>query len=100
MNQSSSQLLEQILETRFYAEAVEDYDSLKKFLRHPNFPNREMEFKQQLVKAILKSTISPERYEKLTGHELETQEEVDEFLRTEIWQPLYGDEPITLSQTA
>jgi hypothetical protein len=94
MDNSNNKLLEHILETRFYAEAVENYDSLTKYLRHPNFPNREKEFRQQITEAITKSTISPERYEKLTGHELETQKEVNEFLLNEIWKPLYSSEAL------
>ena len=94
MNQANPELLEHILKTRFYAEAVENYDSLKRFLQHIDFPDREAELKQQLAEAISRSTINPKRYEKLTGHELETQEEINEFLKTDIWQPLYGDEPI------
>ena len=97
MIETNTKLLEQILESRFYAEAVENYDSLKKFLGHPNFPDREREFKKQLATAILQSAVSPKRYEKLTNHELETQEEVNELLKIEIWQPLYGDEPITMA---
>lgn len=67
---------------------------MKKFLTHPKFPNRAGEFKQELADAILNHKITPSHYKDLTNHELETQKEVDEFLKTEIWQPLYGDEPI------
>lgn len=32
-------LLERVLENRFYAGAVYDYEDLSKFIRHPNFPD-------------------------------------------------------------
>ncbi len=92
--ENNQNLLERILENRFYAEAVEDYDSLKNFLTHPKFPNRAIEFKRELADAILNHKITPELYENLTNHELENQQEVDEFLKNEIWQPLYGNEPV------
>lgn len=93
-------LLERVLENRFYAGAVYDYEDLSKFIKHPNFPDREGGFKRELANAISNHTISIQKFENLTKIDYEAQEEVDEFLKTEIWQPLYGDEPITLLQTA
>ncbi len=93
-NQRFETELESVLFNRFDADVVPDYENLMSYLKHPNFPEREKQFKQELANAILKDTISPQTYEDLTNHELETQEEVNEFLITDVWQPLYGDEPI------
>lgn len=92
MNEQS--ILERILETRFNVDVATDYESLKKFLRHPSFLDRENEFKQELADAILNNTLSPEKMTDLTDADYETQEEVNDLLIKEIWQPLYGDEPI------
>jgi hypothetical protein len=92
MNEQS--ILERILETRFNVDVAADYESLKRFLRHPNFSEREKEFRQELADAILNKTLSPEKVTDLTDADYETQEEVDELLIKEIWQPLYGNEPV------
>ena len=85
-----------VLFNMFDVDVVPDYEGLKRYLRHKDFPNREKEFKKELANAIKNHTLTPNIYEDLTNHDLETQEEVDEFLKTEIWQPLYDDEPIEL----
>ncbi len=87
-------LLNTIIENRFYAGAVYDYENLMKFLLHQDFPNRNSEFKKELLEAIQSSNISIDKFENLTGIDYETQKEVNEFLTNEIWKPLYGDEPI------
>lgn len=90
--------LERVLETDFNVDVATDYESLKRFLRHPNFPEREKEFKQQLADAIVNRTLSPKEVTDLTDADYETQEEVNELLIKEIWQPLYDDEPIKSNQ--
>lgn len=87
-------ILNHFLKTTFSVEGSSDYESVKRVLNHPNFPNREKEFKEELVNAILKQPISTEEFEKLTDIDFETQDEIREYLLTEIWQPLYGDEPV------
>lgn len=94
ITESKQQLLNKIIEDRFYAGAVYDYENLAKFLSHPNFPNREKEFKKELSDAIQNSKVSINEFEKLTGIDYESQKEVNEFLKTEVWQPLYGEESI------
>lgn len=89
----NGELLKYILETHCHVEYfTDDWESVKRFLNHPNFPDRNNQFKKQLADAITNSLISPADLEKLTAEEFETQEEVDKFLTNEIWQPLYGNE--------
>lgn len=73
---------------------IDDFEVLKRELNHPKFPNRAIEFKRELASAIANHLITPKILEDLTDIDYEAQEEVDEFLKTEIWQSLYGDEPI------
>lgn len=91
---SEKSFLKRRLESTFCVDGIVNWNSLKESLHHPNFPNREKEFKQELATAILSNTISVKEFEELTDIDFETQEEVTEFLKTEIWQPLYGDESI------
>lgn len=91
------QLLKYILETYCHVKYfTDDWESVRKFLSHPNFPDRNREFKKQLGQAITDHTLSTKEFEKLTGEEFETQKELNEFLKTEVWKPLYGDEPIEM----
>ncbi len=69
-------------------------DDVKKYLNNPNVSDRNQVFKAELVNSLLKQPITPQEFEKLTAEELETQEEVNEFLKNEIWKPLYGNEPV------
>jgi hypothetical protein len=69
---------------------------LVKELNHPDFPDRAQKFQSQLRNAILNRTISPLEYEKLTEEDLETPEEVESSLR-ELWQDLYGELDVALS---
>lgn len=87
-------MLEHFLKTTFSVEGSSDYESVKRTLRHQNFPDREIKFKKDLSEAIKCSKFSIDKFENLTGFDYETQEEVNEFLIKEIWQPLYGDELI------
>lgn len=96
MSEAAKSELEKMLFNRFDVDVVPEYENLKSYLKNPDFPERENNFKHELADAILNHKLTPETYGKLTNHELETQEEVDEFLKTEIWQPLYGNEPIEL----
>lgn len=86
--------LKKRLESTFCVDGIVNWDSFKHSLYHPDFPNREYEFRQELANAILNDTISIKEFENLTDIDFETQEEVNEFLKTEIWKPLYGNEPI------
>lgn len=94
MSEPTKSELEKVLFNRFDVDIAPDYESLKNYLNNPNFPERGNIFKRELAETILNDRLSPENYEKLTNHDLETQEEVNEFLISEIWKPLYGDEPI------
>lgn len=73
-----------------------DLESLERFLRDPNFPDREKTFKTELADSIINHRIDPEEFENLTSIDQDEQEDVDAFLTDEIWKPLYGDEPIRL----
>ncbi len=97
---SEQSFLKRRLESTFCVDGVVNWETFKESLHHPNFPNRESEFKRELADAILSRSLSLKEFEQLTDIDFENQEEVAEFLKTEIWQPLYGDEPITLQQTA
>jgi hypothetical protein len=90
------QLLKYVLETYCHVEYfVDDWQRVKEFLNHQSFPNRNSKFKQELAETISNHSLSTKELDLLTANELETQEEVNEFLLNEIWKPLYGDEPIT-----
>ena len=97
----NNEILKYVLETYCHVEYfTSDWESVKRFLNHPNFPDRNAEFKKELAQAITEHRISTQEFEKLTGEEYETQKEVDDFLVREIWQPLYGNEPVTLQKAA
>lgn len=93
------ELLTLILENHFNVNGMGEgwLGSLQRTLNHPRFPNRATQFKQELAEAILHQTVTPAQYERLTGAAYDTPEEVEGFLR-EVWQHLYGDEPVTLSK--
>jgi hypothetical protein len=90
---SDQSILKRILGARFSAGVATDLESLRKFLRDPNFPEREKAFRAELADAILNHTITPKEFEKLTSIDQDEQEDVDAFLTDEIWRPLYGGEP-------
>lgn len=52
-------MLYHFFKTTFSVEGSFDYESVKRVLNHPNFPNREKEFKEELANAILKQTFLP-----------------------------------------
>lgn len=87
-------MLEHFLKTTFSLEGSFDYESVQRVLKNPNFPNREAEFKKELAHTILNNAISIKKFEDLTDIDYDSLEEINKYLRTEIWQPLYGDEPI------
>jgi hypothetical protein len=95
--QSISELLAHILKTYCNINYMTNdwHIKLLQVLNHPDFPNKEMLFRQQLADAILNHSITPEQYESLTDEEFETTEELEERLR-EIWHDLYGNEPVVL----
>lgn len=92
MNDKS--MLKHFLETMFCVDGVDDYELVKKTLNDSRFPNREGQFRKELVDAIKHQTISIEQFERLTGIDYETQNEISNFLVENIWKPLYDDEPI------
>lgn len=91
-------ILDNVLSLYFHVNHNFDIDDVKRYLNNTNAPNRRIDFKNELAQSILNQSINPQKFEKLTGDDYETQEEVDEFLKTEIWQPLYGDEPIAFEK--
>ncbi len=87
-------VLEYVMGLYFHVNHSLSIEDVKKYLQNPNLLERANEFKKQLASAIVNSSITPQKFERLTAEEFETQEEVNNFLKTEIWQPLYGDEPM------
>lgn len=85
------------LECQFNVDVATDYRELKRIRTDSTFfPSVSRDdFKQNLRDVILEKRLTPEIHEYLTGYEIETQDEVDEFLKAEIWQPIYGDERVT-----
>lgn len=95
MNEDS--ILKWVLETNFVPGVEIDWDALKSFLENPEFPDRTKKFKSELARAIIQQQITPKEFEQVTGLDQDSKEDVAEFLQTELWQPLYGDEPVDLS---
>lgn len=90
------ELLANVLETYCHTETGSDsVIRMRDFLNHPRFPGRNEQFKQELAESILYHTISPKEYERLTDAAYDEQESIDRELR-ELWQHLYGDEPVML----
>jgi hypothetical protein len=89
--------LKRILQTRFTQGVETDWDGIDRFLNHPDFPRRAREFKRELADAILNHRLTPKDFEDLTAIDKERQEDVDAFLRDEIWEQLYEDEPVRIS---
>jgi hypothetical protein len=92
MDEESS--LRRILKTEFKQGLGPNYDGIRSYLDHPNFPNRGRRFKQELADAILNHKVTPEEFEKLTDVDQDSQEDVDQFLKVELWDPLYPNEPV------
>jgi len=92
MNDESS--LRRILKTQFKQGLGPNWDGIHQYLNHPEFPSRARNFKRELADAILNHTITPEEFEKLTDVDQDSQEDVDKFLTTEIWNQLYQNEPV------
>ena len=59
-------------------------------------PNEANLFRNQLAEAILHKRMTPAQYEKLTGEDFDTPDDLNAWLR-ELWKELYGDEAITMS---
>jgi len=91
---SDESSLRRILKTHFKQGLGPNWDGIKKYLHHPDFPNRDRKFKQELADAILNHTVKPEEFEKLTDVDRDSQEDVDKFLKVELWEPLYPNEPV------
>lgn len=96
--QEPASTLQYVLETHCSANWFDDSSvlSIKRFLNQPDFPDRSEQFKQELATAILHHTITPEKYERLTDVAYDEQESVDRELH-ELWQHLYGNEPVMLT---
>jgi hypothetical protein len=92
MNDDS--LLKYILEAYFTAGVESDYDEINGYLNNSNFPARARAFKKELADAILNHTITPEEFETVTAVDQDSQEDVDTFLKTQLWDPLYNNEPV------
>ncbi|WP_218081685.1 hypothetical protein [Anthocerotibacter panamensis] len=94
------ELLAHILETYCNINYLRDdwSESVKRVLNNPTFPEKAIQFRKQLVDAILLRTITPNQYEKLTDEDFDTPEELEERLR-ELWKDLYGDEPVSLTDS-
>lgn len=89
-------ILERILQTRFTQGVDTDWDGIDRFLNHPEFPTRARDFRRELADAILNHTITPEDFLALTAIDKESQEDVDAFLREEIWDQMYENEPVRM----
>ena len=92
MDEESS--LKRVLKTQFKPGLETNWDGIRNYLNHPEFPNRARKFKQELADAILNHRISPEEFEKVTELDRDSQEDVDKFLTEELWEQLYPNEPV------
>ena len=84
--------LASILRTHFDVNAfTPDWPaSLQRELRRPESRQREQAFRCQLANAVLHRSIKIEDYEKLTGEDFDTQDDLQRWL-TNVWERLYGD---------
>jgi hypothetical protein len=98
--QAIPELLASVFRRYFQVEAFggDWQETLRRELHYPDAPGRSEMFRQQLAEAILHHTVSPTQYEQLTEEEFDTPEDLEAWLR-EVWQHLYGDEPVTLTDT-
>jgi hypothetical protein len=64
--------------------------SLQRELGRPESSQREQMFRRQLAEAVVDRNIKPEDYEKLTGEDFDTQDDLQKWLQ-EVWKRLYGD---------
>ena len=71
--------------------ALDAIPRLRDFLRHDE--HYAARVRGQLADAILKRTISPAEYEELTGHDFDSPDDLDRWLR-QLWTDLFGDGPI------
>lgn len=94
MQEKNETVLDYVLGLYFHVNHGFGIDDVKNYLDNPKVSDRSQLFKKELAQAIVNHSIGTKEFERLTADDYETQEEVDEFLKTEIWQPLYGDEPI------
>jgi hypothetical protein len=96
VEENFSEPLVYFLECQFNVDVVPDYEEIKRIRTDSTFfPNVDRNaFRKNLIETIIENKLTPNIYEHLTNHELETQEEVNNFLINDIWKPLYGDEPI------
>jgi len=84
--------LASILRTHFDVNAfTPDWPmSLQRELRRPESREREQMFRRQLADAVLHRNLKIEDYEKLTGEDFDTEDELQRWL-AEVWKRLYGD---------
>lgn len=88
---TKQKILNSVLETYFCQGVEFNYDELNRFLNDPKFPDRAEKFKTDLAEAIQNHSISPSEFKALTAIDQDSQEDVDKFLTTEIWNPLYPE---------
>ncbi len=74
-------------------DALDAIPRLGDFLRRKDRAREAALVRSQLAEAILRRTLSPEQYEELTGHDFDSPDELDRWLR-QLWRDLFGDEPI------
>lgn len=79
-----------VLSLYFHVEHGFGITDVETYISNANVPDRRQNLKEELRETINKNVTSPREFEQLTADELETQEEVNEFLINEIWKPLYG----------
>lgn len=69
-------------------------DELKTYVKNTLSSERTQEFRRQLAYAIINNSITTEQYEKLTGEDFDTQEDLNAWLK-EIWENIFGTAPVS-----
>ena len=64
--------------------------SLQHELARPESREREQMFRRQLADALLHRSITIEDYERLTGEDFDTEDDLQRWL-AEVWKRLYGE---------
>ena len=70
-----------------------DIVKLKKYVQSSIESERTLLFRDQLADAIVNNSITPEQYEKITGEDFDSQEDLNKWLK-ELWNNIFNDEPI------
>lgn len=94
MKEKISDSMLYVLGTVYHIEGTHDWKGVQKYLNHPNFPERDIQFKEELANSILNETITPEDYSRLTDDEsVESETDVKREL-TLLWKYIYNNEPV------